>query len=114
MIYIVISFIVISGIAGVKKPVYGGLAGLMSAPGFYLIFFPFDWITLLVLVPFGFGLGLICGRVSRWIFHGIDDPRQKTRTHVLPITSGGGGQRGCIIYTDEEEKNAKDNKASIK
>jgi hypothetical protein len=32
----------------------------------------------------------------------------------MPITRAGGGQRGCIIYTDEEEKNAEENKKPIK
>lgn len=114
MIYKLIAFVIISGIAGVKKPIYGGLAGLISTAVLYLIFSPFDLPTFLVLIPFGFGLGLICGRVSWWIFYGIDDKQQKTKTHVMPITSAGGSQRGCIIYTDEEEKNAQDNQTPIK
>lgn len=114
MIYKIITFALISGIAGMKKPIYGGLAGLISAPVLSMIFSPFDLPTFLILMPFGFGLGLVCGRVSWWIFHGFDRDRQKTKTHVMPITGAGGGQRGCIIYTDEEEKNAKENKRRIK
>ena len=113
MIYKVLAFIIITGISGVKKPFYGGFAGLVAAPLLSMVFRPFDLPTFLVVLLFGFGLGLLCGRISCWIFHGIDDKQQKTKTHVMPITSAGGGQRGCIIYTDEEEKNAKENKKPI-
>jgi hypothetical protein len=114
MIYKVIIFALISCLAGIKRPVYGGLAGLISAPVMYMIFSPFDLPTVLVLAAFGFGLGQICGRVSRLIFHGSDDNRQKSKPYVMPITRAGGGQRGEIVYTDEEEKNAEDNKRRIK
>ena len=39
---------------------------------------------------------------------------KKTKPYVMPITRAGGGQRGEIIYTDEEAKNAEENKRSIK
>ena len=113
MIYKILAFIIISAIAGVKKPMHGGVAGMITAPVLSRVFSPFDLPAFLVVLLFGFGLGLLCGRISRWIFHGIDDKQEKTKTHVMPITSAGGGQRGCIIYTDEEEKNATDNKRSI-
>lgn len=115
MIYIIILFAIISGLAGIKRPIYGGLAGLISAPVMYMIFSPFDLPTVLVLAAFGFGFGLLCGRVSWWIFRGSDDNQQNTKPYVMPITKGGGsGQRGEIIYTDEEVKNAEDNKRPIK
>jgi len=110
MIFKVIIFAIISCLTGIKRPIYGGLAGLISAPVMSLIFSPFDLPTVLVLIPFGFGFGLLCGRVSWWIFHGSDDSQQKTEPYVMPITKAGGGGRGCIIYTDEEVKNAEDNK----
>jgi len=114
MIFKVIIFAIISCLTGIKRPIYGGLAGLISAPVMSLIFSPFDLPTVLVLIPFGFGFGLLCGRVSWWIFHGFDDNQQNTKPYVMPITSAGGGQRGEIIYTDEEVKNAEDNKRPIK
>ncbi|MGI9569362.1 MAG: hypothetical protein ACR2PH_06410 [Desulfobulbia bacterium] len=114
MIFKVIIFVIISCLTGVKRPIYGGLAGLISAPVMSLIFSPFDLPTVLVLIPFGFGFGLLCGRVSWWIFHDSDSNQQNTKPHVMPITKAGGGQRGEIIYTDEEAKNAEDNKRMIK
>lgn len=114
MIFKVIIFAVISCLAGIKRPIYGGLAGLVSAPVMSFIFSPFDLSTVLVLIPFGFGFGLLCGRVSWWIFHGSDSNQENTKPYVMPITHAGGGQRGEIIYTDEEAKNAEDNKESLK
>ena len=115
MIYKIISFAIISGLAGIKRPLYGGIAGLISAPAMYMIFSPFDLPTVLVLAAFGFGLGLICGRVSWWFVRGPDENQQKTKPYVMPITKGGGNSgRGEIIYTDEEAKNAEDNKTPIR
>ena len=115
MIYKVIIFAIISCLAGIKRPIYGGLAGLISAPVMSLIFSPFDLPTVLVLIPFGFGFGLLFGRVSWWIFHGSNYSQQNIKPYVMPITKGGGNSgRGEIIYTDEEVKNAEDNKRPIK
>ena len=115
MIYKVIVFVIISCLSGIKKPIYGGLAGLISAPLMSMILSPFDLPTVLVLAAFGFGFGLLCGRVSWWLFHSPDDNQQKSKPYVMPITrGGGGGQRGEIIYTDEEVKNVKENKKPIK
>jgi hypothetical protein len=53
--------------------------------------------------------------VSWWIFHGSDSNQQNTKPYVMPITKGGGNSgRGGIIYTDEEVKNAEENKRTIK
>ena len=115
MIYKVIIFAIISCLAGIKRPIYGGLAGLISAPAMSMFFSTFDLPTVLVLTAFGLGFGLLCGRVSWWIFHGSDDSQQNTKPHIMPITKGGGSsQRGQIIYTDEEEKNAEENKRPIR
>ena len=114
MVFKVIIFAVISCLTGVIRPLYGGLAGSISAPVMSLIFSPFDLPTVLVLIPFGFGFGLLCGRVTWWIFRGSGYNQQTTKPYVMPITRGGGGQRGEIIYTDEEERNAEDNKRPIK
>ena len=113
MVFKVILFAVISCLAGVKRPLFGGLAGAISAPVLSFVFSPFDLPTVLVLIPFGFGFGLLLGRVSWWIFYGSDSNQQDTKPYVMPITRGGGGQRGEIIYTDEEAKNAEENKRSI-
>ena len=114
MIFKVILFAIISCLTGLKRPIYGGLAGSISAPAMSFIFSPFDLSTVLVLIPFGFGFGLLCGRISWWIFHGSDSNQQNTKPYVMPITRAGGGQRGEIIYTDEEVKNAEENRRPIR
>ncbi len=115
MIYKVIIFAIISCLSGMKRPLYGGLAGSISAPVMSIIHNPPDLPTVLVLIPFGFGFGLLLGRVSYWLFRGSDAIQQNAKPYVMPITKGGGNsQRGEIIYTDEEAKNAEDNKRPIK
>jgi hypothetical protein len=115
MIYKVIIFAVISCVAGIKRPIYGGLAGSISAAVMSIFFSTFDVPTVLVLTAFGFGVGIILGRISWWIFYGSDDNQQNAKPYVMPITKGGGNaQRGEIIYTDEEVKNAEENKRPIR
>lgn len=114
MIYKVILFVMISCISGIKRPLYGGLAGFITAPLLSVISSPFDLPTVIVLAAFGFGFGLICGRVSWWLFRGSDDKQHQSRPYVMPITRAGGGQRGEIVYTDEEEKNVEENKNPIR
>ena len=115
MIYKVIIFAIVSCLAGIKRPIYGGLAGLISAAVLSVFFSNFDLPTVLVLTAFGFGFGLILGRISWWIFYGSDDIQLDTKPYVMPITKGGGNaQRGEIIYTDEEVKNAEENKRPIR
>ena len=114
MIYKVIIFAIISCLAGIKRPIYGALAGLISAALMSMFFGTFDLPTVLVLTAFGFGFGLLCGSVSWWIFRGSDLNQQNPKPYVMPITRAGGGQRGEIIYTDEEEKNAEENKRPIR
>ena len=115
MIYKVILFVIISCLAGIKRPLFGGLAGLISAAVISIFFSTFDLPTVLVLTAFGFGFGLLLGRISWWIFHSPGDNQQDTKPYVMPITKGGGNaQRGEIIYTDEEVKNAEENKRPIR
>ena len=115
MIFKVIIFAIISCLAGIKRPIYGGLAGSISAPVLSFILSPFDVSTVLVLIPFGFGIGFLLGRVAWWIVHGPESTQQNAKPYVMPITKGGGNsQRGEIIYTDEEVKNAEENKRPIR
>ena len=110
MTYKVIAVIIISCLAGIKKPIYGGLAGMIAAPGISIIFNSFDLPTVVFLTPFGFGFGLLFGVISWNIFHGSECNQQNTKTYYMPMTEN---MRGGVIYTDEEEKNAKENKWKI-
>lgn len=109
MIYKVIAFFLISGLAGIKRPIYGGITGLITAPVISIICNSFDLPTVLVLAAFGFGFGLMWGTFSWNLFHGEEYNQQNKKTYVMPMSKAGTGQRGGIIYTDEEEKNAREN-----
>jgi len=80
-----------------------------------VFFSAFDLPTIVVLSGFGFGFGLVLGRISWWIVHDSSDSQEDAKPYVMPITRGGGsGGRGEIIYTDEEAKNAEDNRRPIR
>jgi hypothetical protein len=106
MTYKIIAFIIMSCLAGIKKPIYGGLTGMIAAPVMSIICTPFDLPTVVVLAPFGFGFGLILGLLAWNIFHGLQHNRQNEKTYYMPMSRN---MRRGIIHTDEEEKNAKDN-----
>jgi hypothetical protein len=55
-------------LAGIKNPIYGGLAGSISAAVMSIFFSTFDVPTVLVLTAFGFGVGIILGRIYRQHF----------------------------------------------
>lgn len=107
MIYKVIAVILISCLAGIKKPIYGGLAGMITAPGISILLNSFDLPTVVFLAPFGFGFGLMFGVLAWKIFHGSEYNKESTKPYIMPMSRN---IRGGIIYTDEEEKNSKENK----
>lgn len=112
MIYKIILFLVLSAIPAIKRPIYGGLAGMIFAPAIYYIFNSFDLPTILVLSIFGFAIGSLWGVFAWNLFHGKEYNQQNEKTYVMPMNKAGTGQRGGIIYTDEEEKNARENERS--
>ncbi len=114
MAFKIIAFLIISGIAAIKRPLYGGLAGMIAAPGIYIVFNSFDLPTVCVLSAFGFGFGLMWGVFAWNVFHGEEYNQQNKKTYVMPMSKAGTGQRGGIIYTDEEEKNARENERKIR
>lgn len=91
MLYKVILFLVITSIAAIKKPIYGGIAGMIAAPAIYYIFNTFDLPTILVLSAFGFGVGLLWGVFSWNFFHGKEYNQQNEKTYIMPITHRGSG-----------------------
>jgi hypothetical protein len=110
MVYKIIAFLIISGIAAIKRPIFGGLAGMIAAPGIYVVFNSFDLTTVCVLSVFGFGFGLMWGTLAWRLVHAEGYNRQGKKPYVMPMSRAGTNLRGEIIYTDEEEKNAKENK----
>lgn len=112
MVYKIIAFFIISGIAAIKRPIYGGVAGMIAAPAIYYVFNSFDLSTIVVLAAFGLTIGLLWGVFAWNFFHGEEYNQQDKKTYVMPMSHPGTGQRGAIIYTDEEEKNARENERS--
>lgn len=110
MMYKIIFFFVVSAIPAIKRPIYGGFTGMIAAPGIYYAFNPFDVPTIFVLSLFGFAIGLLWGVFAWNLFHGDEYNQQYKKTYVMPMSKAGTGQRGGIIYTDDEEKNARENK----
>ncbi len=107
VIYQIIAVCVISGIAGIKKPIYGGLAGLILSPLIHVVFYKFDLFLFLIFMSIGFVIGICLGSILNWFFGGRDDLNRKPYYTSMHIT--GGGMGSGIVYTDEEEKNAKQN-----
>jgi hypothetical protein len=104
----IIVFIIVSGLSGIKKPIWGAIVGTILAPVLSIINMKsFDLPTVLTLMPFGFGFGLLIG-VTCWnLFHGSEYNKQNEKTYFMGMTRH---MRSGFIYTDEEEKNAKENK----
>lgn len=109
MVYKIIAFLIITGIAAIKRPIYSGLAGMVAAPGIYVVFNSFDIVAVCVLAAFGFGFGLMWGAFIWRLYHGEAYNQQNKKPYVMPMSRAGTGMRGGIIYTDDEEKNAKEN-----
>jgi hypothetical protein len=112
---ILITIIVVSGIVGIKKPIYGGIAGLIAAPLIHYIFQSFNSYMFFALFPIGYFAGLLIGKISNWFFSGFRGGKHNVGPSYSSMTGrAGGGQRGGIVYTDEEMKNAKANQNTIK
>ncbi len=91
-IFIVIFFVSI--LIGIKKPIYGGLAGLLIGLAFCFLtinFYNHQWIFIPVASYF---LGLILPLSVRWLFSGYRGGRGKTNPGVTYIGGFGVGRAG--------------------
>lgn len=111
---IFIAVLIVSGLLGVSKPKYGAIAGAIIAPLAYYLSHSFNWIIFIILFPAGLLAGFIFGSLSNWFFSGFRGGRHSTGPTYKGITGRAGGtQRGGIILTDEERKNAQENQNQI-
>jgi len=112
MIYQILAVCVVSAIAGIKKPIYGGLAGATLSPIVYLLFYEFDSFLFAIIIPIGFAIGISLGGALNFLFSAVlhDENRRPyyTSMHVTGSSMGSG-----IVYTDEEEKNAEQNEDKL-
>ena len=111
-IFLVIFFVSI--LIGLKKPIYGGFAGLLIGLAFCFFtinFYNHQWIFIPVAFYF---LGLILPLSVRWLFSGYRGGRGKTNPGVTYIGGFGVGRagqyfgkwsEGIIPSQDEEADN---------
>jgi hypothetical protein len=111
-IFLVIFFVSI--LIGVKKPIYGGFAGLLIGLAFCFFtisFYNHQWIFIPVASYF---IGLILPLSVRWLFSGYRGGRGKTNPGVTYIGGFGVGRagqyfgkwsEGIIPSQDEETDN---------
>lgn len=108
MIYQIIAVCVASAIAGIKKPIYGGLTGAILSPIVHLLFYKFDLTIFFILFPVGFAIGTTMAGITNWFFCGAMDDKNR-KPYYTSIHMPGGNTGSGIVYTEEEEKNAKQN-----
>jgi hypothetical protein len=112
---IFIAVLVVSGVAGMKKPMHGAFSGMIVAPIIYYYFHDFTVVFFIILFPAGFLAGWFFGFVANWFFSGFRGGKHNTGPTFRAMPGRPGGeQRGGIMYTDEEEKNARKHKKKIR
>lgn len=102
--------VVVSFLFGVRKPLYGCIAGTIAAGiSYYLFIESSDLIIFFVVIAAGMLLSLLVGYFSSWFFSGFRGGRR----HTGPSMIGGFGKgetahRGSgIIFSDEEREGMK-------
>ena len=68
----------ISSLAGLKKPLYGGIIGIISFLFLFYQHIPDILLLFIIIVPLGFLFGLTAGFISYMIFSGSDDNETST------------------------------------
>ena len=96
----------ISCLIGIKKPLFGAIAGAILAPILHLLFATFNLITFIVLVPVGFLSGFAFSFVASLIYSGFRGKPQTTGVSIIGQSGGHGFSEhtGGIILSDEEKE----------
>jgi hypothetical protein len=117
-IFLVIFFVSI--LVGLKKPIYGGFAGLLIGLAFCFFtinFYNHQWIFIPVA---SYCLGLILPLSIRWLFSGYRGGRCKTNSGVTYMGGFGVGRagqysgkwsEGIVPSQDEETERIHDNQS---
>ena len=102
--------VVVSFLFGVRKPLYGCIAGTIAAGiSYYLFIESFDLIIFFVVIAVGLLLSLLVAYFSSWFFSGFRGGRR----HTGPSMMGGFGKgetahrSSGIILSDEEREDMK-------
>jgi hypothetical protein len=108
---IIVAIFFIATIVGLKKPIYGSIAGLVVSIG-YCYFGKIVGLSSWILIPtFGALFGFVFPLSVRWLFSGLRGGRGKTEPRTTYIGGFGVGRAGQffgkwsegIIPTENEE-----------
>ena len=110
---ILVVIFVVSILVGIKKPILGGVAGIILAPLIYYFFHDFNLYVFIFLFPIGFLLGWLFGFLANWFFSGFRGGKHNEGPSFVTGRFGG-SQRGGIVLTDEEKENSMLNEKRIK
>ena len=108
---IIVAIFFIATIVGLKRPIYGSIAGLMLSIG-YCYWGTNSGLYSWILIPiFGALFGFLCPLSVRWLFSGLKGGRGKTEPGTTYIGGFGIGRAGQffgkwsegIIPSDNEE-----------
>ncbi len=102
--------VVVSFLFGVRKPLYGCIAGTIAAGiSYYLFIESFDLLIFFIVIAVGLLLSLLVAYFSSWFFSGFRGGRR----HTGPSMMGGFGRgetahrSSGIILSDEEREGLK-------
>jgi hypothetical protein len=110
MSIIFVIVVVVSFLSGVRKPLYGCIAGPIAAGiSCYLFIESFDLLIFCVVIAVGLLLSILVAYFSSWFFSGFRGGRR----HAGPSMIGGFGKgetahrASGIILSDEEREGIK-------
>lgn len=102
--------VVFSFLFGIRKPLYGCIAGTIAAGiSYYLFIESFDLLIFFIVIAVGLLLSLFFAHFSSWFFSGFRGGRR----HTGPSMIGGFGKGDTahrssgIIFSDEEREGMK-------
>ena len=98
-----------AGIIGLKKKIYGTIAGCILTIILYFYLNTFELISFLVTLIVGFAASFLGAYLISWFFSAFKGGRQSKGPSYIGGGSGKGwGQHtGGIIYSDEEREGMK-------
>ncbi len=108
---IIVAIFFIATIVGLKKPIYGSIAGLVLSIGYCYFRNNMGLYSWVLLPIFGALFGFLFPLSARWLFSGLSGGRGKTEPGTTYIGGFGGGRGGQsfgkwaegIIPSDNEE-----------
>lgn len=107
--------LVVAILFGRRSIVLGFSLGVVCAVILYFWFFDFQVKQFCVSMLTGSFMSLVCSILSKILFSGLKGGNENYSPSYLGMSSrSGSGMKGGIIYTDEDEKNARLNQRKIR